>query len=183
MTRLWWQITEFTARALDASEREAVIGDLTETAQIGPEDTFDVLGLVVRRQLDAWNSWPPWIVLLGAIPIGLTIKIAALWLARLYSLDFWIFENSSKQELVASITARTGVTRILLCSMALALWSWASGFVLGALSKQTKGISLAALSVLLLQSLSDTSRRGSLQFAILSLIGLVLVPAASGILR
>ena len=52
-------LVRLTARALAPGECEIVLGDLAECGSSGPRALFDVLGLVVRRQLLIWTSWRP----------------------------------------------------------------------------------------------------------------------------
>ena len=55
-------IVRLTARALEPREREIVLGDLAECGSSGAGALFDVLDLVVRRQLLIWTSSPGFIV-------------------------------------------------------------------------------------------------------------------------
>ena len=186
MKRIWWRLTEQMAQTLDPCEREAVIGDLSETAETGTLAMCDVLGLVVRRRLSERSNWRAWSALVGlAIPAGFAVNLGALWLARVYNLNFWILWNHRDIDPVilkdVGMTLDQGIGMMMLCSSLLIAWAWASGFVIGALSRRTVGISAGVFAALLLKSLSETSSRGSLLFAILSLLGLALVPAIFGI--
>jgi hypothetical protein len=58
------------ARGLEPGEREIVLGDLAERGSSGARAVFDVLGLVVRRQLLIWTSWRPWLALVGIVGVA-----------------------------------------------------------------------------------------------------------------
>jgi hypothetical protein len=58
------------ARALEPGEREVVLGDLAEQGSSGAPPLFDVLGLVVRRQLLIWTDWQPWLALIGIVGVS-----------------------------------------------------------------------------------------------------------------
>ena len=63
-------IVRLTARALEPREREIVLGDLAECGSSGAGALFDVLDLVVRRQLLIWTSWRPWFALIALVGIS-----------------------------------------------------------------------------------------------------------------
>jgi hypothetical protein len=76
------------ARALEPGEREVVLGDLVEQGSSGARPLFDVLGLVVRRQLLIWTSWQPWVALIGIV------GVSGFYLSgMLYGLSIGIFEQ------------------------------------------------------------------------------------------
>src|SRR5262249_23583092 len=71
MTNSAWSLTEFTARALDPAERDAVLGDLTEAGETGWNALKNVLGLVFLRQTLQLKTAKPWLAGLGiALPTG-----------------------------------------------------------------------------------------------------------------
>ena len=63
-------LTRFIARALDPGECEFVLGDLAECGSSGRRTLFDVIGLVMRRQLLIWTSWRPWFALIGIVGVS-----------------------------------------------------------------------------------------------------------------
>ena len=70
----WWSVDLFS-RLLEADERDAVRGDLTESGASGGRALRDVLGLVVRRQAALWVDWRPWLALLGVVvTLGLLLS-------------------------------------------------------------------------------------------------------------
>ena len=60
----------FASRALDPGEREAVIGDLIESGEPDSRAFANVLGLVIRRQLQLWTTWKPWFALIGVAGVS-----------------------------------------------------------------------------------------------------------------
>ena len=60
MRNISWKIIEAIALQLTPTEREIVLGDLLETRESAWRGTREILGLVIRRQLQLWNGWNPW---------------------------------------------------------------------------------------------------------------------------
>lgn len=58
------------SRALEVNEREIVIGDLIEFEESGWRAFRDVVGIVLRRQLQVWTAWPPWVALFGVAGVS-----------------------------------------------------------------------------------------------------------------
>jgi sec-independent protein translocase protein TatC len=56
MIRLCWWLIETMSRLLEPNERDAVLGDLSESSELAGRALLDVLGLVVRRQLASWGK-------------------------------------------------------------------------------------------------------------------------------
>lgn len=184
MTRVSWRVAEFLARALSPDEHEAVLGDLAEDGKASVWSLRGVLGLVIRRQVSTLTGWSAWIALFGiAVPAGLAISIGALWLARVYSLNYWLLVNNfdAASPAGAGVSPSPGIRTIVSCSLLLATWSWASGFVLGALSKRTSGISAVVLAGFFLALLWHDLVSGSFQFSMLILGGFCLAPAVFGL--
>jgi hypothetical protein len=67
MRRISWSSVDIVSRLLEADEREAVRGDLTEAGASGGRALCDVLGLVVRRQAALGMDWRPWLALRGIV--------------------------------------------------------------------------------------------------------------------
>jgi hypothetical protein len=137
MRNLWRRSTQALSRALDAGEREIVLGDLSELGLSDRQAFKGVLGLVLRRQLGFWKEWEPWFVLVAiVVPIGplLATQSDRLALTFFPNLEMWLHYG---------ISYRTGVSSTALfaefCFQACALvtWSWTSAVALGALSSKT----------------------------------------------
>lgn len=63
-SRMCWILTLWLTSTLEEAEREAVVGDLTESGERGGRAFTNVLGLVVRRQAAVWRDSQLWVVLL-----------------------------------------------------------------------------------------------------------------------
>jgi hypothetical protein len=126
-----WSLVEAAALLLGPEEREVVLGDLAEAGARSWRGAFDVLGLILRRQVSAWREWRPWAAAFGlAMPgsfflMGASVSVSAgvaMWLSG------------------AALSAERSLT--LACEIALLVaWSWTSGFVVGSLSRRTLWLS------------------------------------------
>lgn len=56
MSRAPWPLVELAARLLERQEREAVLGDLTESGDNTSQAIFGVLGLAARRNAELWKA-------------------------------------------------------------------------------------------------------------------------------
>ncbi len=108
--------------------------------------SYEVLGLVARRQAALWSDWRPWIAVIAiVVPIGLMLSYATRWWADAYAIDIQIYTQlwdisylkypGWPRELALVFWSGT------LSAAALAGWSWASGYVLASLSRRTVWIS------------------------------------------
>src|SRR5579885_993611 len=128
----WWWV-ETAAGLLVPSDREVVLGDLTETDRGAWRGLGDVLGLAARRQLALWKSWRPWAASFGlALPASLFLMgcsvAASAAVADLLSVPkqaHWLWLSVSKLLLV-------------IC------WAWTAGFAVGAISRGTLWASFLA---------------------------------------
>jgi hypothetical protein len=117
------------SRLLDPGEREAVLGDLFEAGESGWQAACSVLGLLLRRQVELWQNWRPWLAAFGlAVPgsfllMGLSISV---------SRGFQQFFGPG---------LRPGLA-LLLCNVILLVgWAWSGAFLIGALSRRTLWVS------------------------------------------
>ncbi len=135
MSNLWIRCTKALSRTLDPTERETVLGDLTELATTDRQALKGMLGLVLRRQLGHWNEWQPWFVL-----VAIVVPVCALLATQSVGMNFFPFLVMWFHH---GIAYRTGVSSAALlaeiCFQASALitWSWTSAVALGALSRKT----------------------------------------------
>jgi hypothetical protein len=84
-------LIQILLRALEPWEREVVLGDLTESGISGARALFEISGIVLRRQLQIWTTWRPWLALFGVVGIsgsclsvlmtGLNMSIWEQWAA------------------------------------------------------------------------------------------------------
>lgn len=142
MTRGCWRLVEILSRMLDADERQTVLGDLAESGQTGSRALWDVLGLVARRQAALWKDWRPWLVLVGLIgPVSILLSLSCSWINSGFDLNLWIIRNRRDIDPIilsqTGLSVRQGVALLARSSLLLFCWSWACGFVLGAMSRRT----------------------------------------------
>lgn len=136
MHRLFWWLADRIARRLQQPERDAVLGDLSELNASGWQALRETSGLVLRRDLAYLKDWRiasalvllagPFALLLSPLSSGpglFLIKQASTY--RKYGV--WMQSGLTPGEEVAMLAAAT---------LAVILWSWTAGFVLGSLSKQ-----------------------------------------------
>jgi hypothetical protein len=142
MTRVCWSLVELVSRLLEPLEREVVRGDLAECGVPAGRALREVLGLVVRRQAAAWSDWRPWFALAGiVIPIGFLLSHASRWWGIHHAINFanyWVLWDFSY---LAYPGYRSDVIRMAVWTaaawLALAGWSWTTGFAVGRLSRRT----------------------------------------------
>jgi hypothetical protein len=143
MTAVGWSLVEIAAQLLERHEREAVLGDLVEAGESAWQGLFDVVGLVIRRQLLLWKSWRPWLASFGlALPGSLLLMGFSLSVSQTYQrlIDPTVFKATG-------LTVGPGFM-LLLCNVFLLIgWSWTGGFVMGSVSRRTVRVS-AVLSFL-----------------------------------
>jgi len=56
MNRLWLWLIDRVSRCLEPNERDAVLGDFTESGDLAWRGLLDLLGLIVRRQAALWGG-------------------------------------------------------------------------------------------------------------------------------
>jgi hypothetical protein len=132
-------LPEVAARLLERNERDAVLGDLTETGAGAWRSVREILGLVARREIALWCDWRPWLAAFGvALPgsfllMGVSLSVSCTYL-RLTGTA------------VSGVCAPTGHGGFLLlgCQFLLLLtWAWTSGFLVGSVSRRTLWASVA----------------------------------------
>ena len=62
ISRMCWALSLWLSQALEASEREAAVGDLVESGSPGTMALRAVLGLALRRQAAVWEDWRIWLL-------------------------------------------------------------------------------------------------------------------------
>lgn len=138
MSSASWTLVEFASQLLERDEREAVLGDLTETGESAWRGLLGVLGLVVRRQAVGWRSWRPWLAgFVVAMPSSyLLVAIAGSVSATFQRLVL-------HRSLPWAPTGHEGFLLLLCHVFLLIAWSWTVGFVVGSLSRGVVWISVA----------------------------------------
>lgn len=130
---------EVAAGLLTPAEREAVLGDLAEMNVAARSGMADVLGLVVRRQLQLLMNWRPWAALFGlTVPGSLLLMGVSVSFSSMSErlVDHKIFLGSSH-------ALREFFVQFICRGLLLIGGSWVCGFVLGSIARKTLWISIA----------------------------------------
>jgi len=196
------RLVDHVSRLLDPDERDAVRGDLAELG-LSPSQTLrEVLGLVVRRQAALWKQWGPWLAFgCVAAPLGILLSHVSRDFADGSAIYAFLYFNNWTLGYLESPGARLDLvntlTRVFLNGLALVGWSWACGFVMGALSRRTRWVAFTLFCLVLMagSSWGATARANPFNAAVFSLtfygvvypwlvlIALVLTPAGYGMRR
>ncbi len=142
IARACWLLVELVSRLLDRPERDVVRGDLAECGAGAGRALREVLGLVVRRQAAAWFDWRPWFTLAAiVIPIGFLLSHVSRWWGVHHAINlanYWVLWDFSY---LAYPGYRNDVIRLAVWTgaawLALAGWSWTTGFLVGRFSRRT----------------------------------------------
>lgn len=134
MTRFEWRMLSVLARALEPAERDAVLGDVAESSQSAGAAVCDLAGLIARRQLSLWAAWRPWMALLGIAGLaGLALSRMAFGLTGAVIPQFMAYGKYGVH-FETGLTVAEDIEFMASMAVALLLWSWIAGFVLGSLS-------------------------------------------------
>ena len=141
MKPLYWRLVEFVARALESTEREAVLEDLAEDGG-SLRALGDVAGLVARREASSWGHWQPWAVLLGmTIPFALLLSFMSRYAADFSVVAVSNYRHSWRWNLVGTEWFQRDVLTFpgaMPLSLLYAVCrSWSMGFLLGLASRKT----------------------------------------------
>ncbi|HTH54237.1 MAG TPA: hypothetical protein VL495_09815 [Edaphobacter sp.] len=130
---------DLVSRLLAPTEREAVLGDLTELHITGWSSVTGVLNLYLRRRLALWKSWRPWLAAFGlAIPSSLLLMGLSVSIAQ--SGQRWINTNLLS---ASHLSLGPGLALLLSNIVLLVAWSFTGAFVMGSISRRTVRISIA----------------------------------------
>jgi hypothetical protein len=162
MSRFNRWLADSLSRSLEPDEREAVLGDFTESGTGVRRALRELCGLIVRRQALVWRSWRPWLALATlVVPIGLTLSLISRYWASGSAIYLWLyFDNwtwgyldspGARRDLV-SFGAGLGISYLTL-----AIWSWTAGFVLGSLSRSGMWVNATLFSVILFTGTTGTA--------------------------
>jgi len=133
MTNFLWKLVEGLALQLAPAEREAALGDLIETRTSAWRGVLEILGLVMRRQLQLWKSWRPWLAAPGlALPCSLMLMGFSFAISMELEGCFF-FGGSRTYSTVGSVDGAAIVCQVLV----LLICSWAAGFTVESLSQRT----------------------------------------------
>lgn len=137
MMGLGWRLVNLASHMLEPRDRESACGDIAESGEPAGRALLEILGLVVRRQAALWRDWRPWLAAIGVagvvatflIPIGLGLDADIDLQVRTYW-NLGVHYGSGA-------SPGFDIFHMICVAAALVLWTWASGFVLGALSGRT----------------------------------------------
>lgn len=152
MTRISWWLVDILSRVLDANEREAVCGDLAESGKGVGAAMRDVLDLIVRRQIGLWTEWQPWLALLGiACLVGVPLSGIVFRLNVDLRLQLWAYHTHGVH-FGTLLTPQQDIAFLLCLAVAILVWSWTCGFVLGSLSGRAVWLTWSVFYLLVLDS-------------------------------
>lgn len=155
MSNLGWDLAITAAGALDADEKNAVLGDLAETGVGGARALWEVCGLVLRRQTELWMDWRPWVLLFTVVaPLGFVLSIESRLTAGINSVYLWLYLNNLGTDLLHNrgfwYELGSSVPLVFGSFLRLACWSWIAGMLIGFASKRVIKSSYLALLVVLM---------------------------------
>lgn len=133
MTKGGWRIVEVLALQLAPAEREVVLGDLIETQSDVWCGIREIVGVVVRRQAQPWESWRPW---LAAPVLAFPCSLMLIGFSFAISVEFRdrvLLGARLSQSSAGSMEPVSVLCQILV----LLICSWATGFTIESLSRRT----------------------------------------------
>jgi hypothetical protein len=128
-----WLLVESFARILPVEEREPVLGDMIEAGENAWQALCGLVGFAVRRHVENWRSWRPWLAGFGiALPNSFLLMGASISVS-------WSYMRLLCPDMLAqaSLNKPSAMLVLLWQSLLLIGWAWTSGFVVGSLSKRT----------------------------------------------
>ena len=134
MKPIAWRFIEFVSLLLEKEERMVVLGDLAESSEPFARALINVLTLAVRRQIELWRSWQPWLALFGIISLS---GYALSGLVLILDSGFMIQTRTYLHYGVhyeMGVSATKDIAYLICALLSLLVWSWICGAVLGSLS-------------------------------------------------
>lgn len=144
------RLVEWFSRALDPQDRDAVLGDLSESGISGAHALRDICSLWIRRQLTEWRRPAPWIALLTlVIPLGLLLGAISLWVADFSAPIFRAMNHWRGLDPFLFFFSITLDWQWLSPAM-LASWSWSVGCAIGSVSRRAAPLNALLLAAALI---------------------------------
>ncbi|MFN7922021.1 MAG: hypothetical protein U0Q16_18100 [Bryobacteraceae bacterium] len=145
-------IAEILARLLEIEERDAVLGDLTESGSGPARAALEVARVVALRQVALWKTWRPWVALFGlAIPGAVLFNNLALTVGGAFRLYYWIWQNYADMDPAAlrdtGFTLQRGIATTIWFSLLLCARGWFAGYALAAFAGKTLWLSSAVFAL------------------------------------
>ena len=165
---LLWRLTGAVSALLSPAERLAVLGDLAEVHVRDGDALRHVAGLVIRRQCQYACSMPGFLgIVLLALPLGIVLSERSTHWAAGTGVYLWTYVHAGNFEPLARTVWATGDTTgidvlvwVLLNAATLAVWSCATGWVLGVFARRRIWMSVAAFyGIVLLNKLPPEGGR------------------------
>lgn len=125
-------LTNLASLLLTVNDREAALGDLQEANENALQCVRQIFGFALRRQLELWKNWRPWIAAFGAMPCSfglMGISVSISW-NTLHFLRPAIFLGPNP-------AVRHGLLPFICQVLLLFACAWTSGFVVGSISRRT----------------------------------------------
>jgi hypothetical protein len=122
------RIVEWLASWLDPAEKEAVLGDLTESGAGAGQAIPALLGLIARR------DWQIWTALFGLMcTAGLALSPIAFRFGGALSGQLRTYAKYGVLQ-ETGLTFDRQVVGLVCLLLAVSVWMWTSGFLIGCLS-------------------------------------------------
>ena len=133
MRNIAWKLIEVMALQLTSTEREIVLGDLIETRETALRGMREISGLVMRRQLQLWNGWSPWL----AAP-GLALPCSFMLMGFSFAISSDLRNRFVHGWQLGFFSTEPGEFIWLLCQvLVLLICAWAAGFTVESVSRRT----------------------------------------------
>jgi len=149
-----WAVALWLSRFLCQADREAVLGDLTESGESGGGAIANILGLVVRRWMTDLFDMQVWFAVgFFILPISYLLSAIAQNTAGIGAVYSWMYLNNWDWALTRNpgfwhLLRETAINYSIAC-LVLACWSWSGGFPIGRLPNANLRANRIAFSVLL----------------------------------
>ncbi len=164
-----WAVALWLSRFLCQADREAVLGDLTESGESGGRAIVNILGLVARRWTTDLFDMQVWFAVgFLILPISYLLSSIARNTAGIGAVYSWMYLNNWDWALTRSpgfwhVLRETVIYYGIAC-LVLACWSWSGGFLIGRLPYAPLRASRMAFIVLLAASFLIDVRAPLIQF-------------------
>lgn len=155
MSKVTWRIVDRFSGMLDPKERIVAMGDLIESGHSGIQAIAQITGLIVRRQVELWENWQPWLALFGVSGVaGSFLSVIALSFGSVLNMQLRTYWHYG----VHYGDGRTPDQDVLFLGglfIAICLWAWSSGFVLRLLSRRAVWITGTLFCMMLFQAFPE----------------------------
>jgi hypothetical protein len=137
MNRISWWLVDTVSGILEPDERNTVLRNFAECGVTRGHPLGQLLGLIMRREAILWKDWHPWLAFIwvGGL-VGWRLSRFSFSLSRLLSLYLLTYSRFGVRY-DDGLTVSQDLVMFACQSLALILYSWSAGFVLGSLSRRT----------------------------------------------